>query len=412
MPPKKKLKPRLHGEGDIRERSDGRLEYRMYAMDPATGKPKRISVYAKTEKELLEKIRKTQLKHAKGDLLQDMKITLGEWLIQHAEAQKLLVRPNTYHKYECYLQYTSSLHSTPLAKLSTYQLDQLYLAMVKEQYSKSSIMHTRSFIGAALNKAVKYGLIQQNPNALTEIPAIKQQDSTTALTEEQAQQLLTALQPSQYYPIFYTILSLGLRHGEALGLQWDDFDWANKTVQLTRAVILENNRITVGLLKNDNAERKIPLHDGLISFLQLHRMQQDALRLERLAQGKDWQDQGWLFCTRAGKPLSQNNVRKAFKRIIDDTNTERKRAGLPLIPRCKIHDLRRTFITYLIGQGVDPKTVSYLVGHSDTRLTLDIYTRTQEHMKKKAVQEIGGLVSQQSGSWGSNGGTKKKPRTG
>lgn len=410
MPPKKKLKPRLHGEGEIRERSDGRLEYRMYATDAATGKPKRISVYAKTEKELLEKIRKTQLKHAKGELLQDMKITFGEWLQQHADAQKNLVRPNTYQKYECYLQYTQSLHGTPLAKLSTYQLDQLYLAMVKEKYSKSSIMHTRSFIGAALNKAVKYGLIQQNPNALTEIPAIKKQDNTTALTEEQAGQLLQALQPSQYYPIFYTILSLGLRHGEALGLQWGDFDWQEKTVKLTRAVILENNRIVVGLLKNDNAEREIPLHDGLISFLQGCKLQQDAVRQTRLASGKVWVDQGWVFCTREGRPLSQNNVRKAFKRIIDDTNTQRSEAGLPLIPRCKIHDLRRTFITYLIGQGVDPKTVSDLVGHSDTRLTLDIYTRTQEHMKKKAVQEIGGLVSQQSGSWGSNGGQKKKSR--
>ncbi len=65
-----------------------------------------------------------------------------------------------------------------------------------------------------------------------------------------------------------------------------------------------------------------------------------------------------------------------------------KKAGLP---EYRFHDLRHTFATRALSQGVDPKTVSGLLGHATVALTLDIYTHLERERMKRAVQNILGF---------------------
>jgi integrase len=394
MPPKKKLKPRLHGEGEIRERSDGRLEYRMYAPDPVTGQSKRISVYAKTEKELLEKIRKTQVKHAKGELITSGKLTLREWLESHAAAQSTGKREGTIKRYWEYIGYAKSIGHIQLGQLGTRQLDELYQALARGGYSRSVILHTRSFITSALNRAVKYQILSSNPNLLTEVPNVKTEKVAQILTQDQITQLLTEAEAStRYYPVIYTIIALGLRFGEALGLQWRDLDLEAGTVSLSRAVTYMGGPKLTGL-KTTTSQRTLYLHPDLITLLVEHQIVQKA------ELGKLWSPEMWVFASRDGGMLSQNNIRREFKKIIT-------RLGMP---NFRIHDLRHSYVTWLISQGVDPKTVSTLVGHADTRLTLDIYTKAQEHLKKQAALQTPSLIKSGGPKMekGSNRGQKKK----
>lgn len=393
---KKKLKPRLHGEGQIRERTDGRLEYRYYVKDHSTGQSVRKSVIARTEKDLLEKIRTAQIQNASGKSFQKLKITLEEWLTQHADSRKQSTRPNTQTQYGLYIKYVASIGKIPLQDVTTQILDEMYQAMAAAGYSKSSITHTRSFINAAFKRAIKYGLLQMNPNTNTEIPAVKQTKIAKAVPQEEIHKLLEIAKTTRYYPLLYTIISTGMRHGEALGLKWSDFDWQEKSVTLERAVILVKHRVAVSGLKTSNSARTVYLHDHLVEVLQEHRKQQETLRQIT----PDWEHEDWVFCTQTGRPLSQNNIRKVFKGML-------VQAGLP---NYRIHDLRHSFITYLIHKGLDPKTVSSIAGHADTRMTLDIYTQTQEGRKRLAATEIAGFVSGPIPEQGSNGGQKKKSR--
>ncbi|MFC5601232.1 tyrosine-type recombinase/integrase [Deinococcus cellulosilyticus] len=393
---KKLLKPRLHGEGQIRERSDGRLEYRFYVKDHSTGKSVRKSVIARTEKELLEKMRAAQIENAQGKNFQKLKITLEEWLTQHAESRKTSTRPNTQTQYGLYIKYISSIGKIPLQDVTTQILDNMYQEMARAGYSKSSITHTRSFINAAFKRAIKYGLLQHNPNTNTEIPAVQQTKIAKAVPQEEIHTLLEIAKTTRYYTLLYTIISTGMRHGEALGLKWSDFDWHEKSVTLERAVILVQHKVAVSGLKTSNSARTVYLHDHLIQVLQEHQQQQEALKRNN----PNWTHEDWVFSTQDGKPLSQNNIRKVFKTLLTQ-------AGLP---NYRIHDLRHSFITYLIHKGLDPKTVSSIAGHADTRMTLDIYTQTQESRKRLAATEIAGFVSAQNPEQGANGGQNKKPR--
>lgn len=394
MPPKKKLKPRLHGEGEIRQRPDGRLEYRMYAPDPVTGVSRRISVYGKTEKELLEKVRKAQLKHAKGDRLQDLKVTVLEWLESHAEAQSTGKREGTIKRYGEYIRYAKPLWGTALTQLNTRQLDEFYQALARAGYSRSVILHTRSFITSALNRAVKYQLLATNPNLITEVPPVETEKVAQILTQDQISQLLSEAEArTRYYPVIYTIIALGLRFGEALGLQWRDLDLEAGTVTLNQAVTYLGKPVVTGL-KTKTSKRSLYMTPDLITLLVEHQITQKA---ELRGQ---WSPEMWVFASTEGTPLSQNNIRREYKKIIH-------RLGFP---NFRIHDLRHSYITWLVSQGVDPKTVSVLVGHADTRLTLDIYTKAQEHLKKAAALQTPSLIKPRGQNFqqGSNRGQKKK----
>ncbi|GGM32066.1 hypothetical protein GCM10008956_05300 [Deinococcus arenae] len=95
-----------------------------------------------------------------------------------------------------------------------------------------------------------------------------------------------------------------------------------------------------------------------------------------------------IFCTHDGQPLRQGNVRREFLTLLS-------RCGLPHL---RIHDLRHTFATHLIGSGFDPKTVGDLMGHSDPRMTLEIYTHAQESLKKRAALQAAQIGKPGAGS--------------
>jgi integrase len=84
-----------------------------------------------------------------------------------------------------------------------------------------------------------------------------------------------------------------------------------------------------------------------------------------------WQEQGLVFPSAVGTPLSGGNLNRAFKATL-------QRAGLPKSTR--FHDLRHTCATLLLKQGVNPKFVQELLGHGDVSLTLNVYSHVLPDM--------------------------------
>ena len=104
---------------------------------------------------------------------------------------------------------------------------------------------------------------------------------------------------------------------------------------------------------------------------------------EKLALGPAYQDQGLVFCQADGRPIDPRTLNRQFSQALD-------RAGLPAI---RLHDARHSFATWLLEQGVSPKVVQTMLGHSSIAVTLDIYRHVSLDLEKQAAATLNAALA-------------------
>jgi len=161
-----------------------------------------------------------------------------------------------------------------------------------------------------------------------------------------------------------TIAHCGLRQGELLGLQWEDVNLEAGTLQIRRT--LSDGEFTPP--KTAKSRRSVNLTPTAIEALKRHSKRQAE---EMTKVDTQYQDQGLIFASLVGTPLSRRNLTRSFKALL-------QRAGLPHTTRC--HDLRHTCATLLVGRGFNGKFVQELLGHSTIAITLDTYAHLMPGM--------------------------------
>lgn len=222
------------------------------------------------------------------------------------------------------------------------------------------------------------------------------------LTDEQVQRLLDAVRELPPYVFIMLGLYAGLRREEILGLQWDSVYLDTEAPYLTvrRAWHTEHNRPVISTeLKTAAAERNIPLPDHLAACL-------------REAKKKSTLD--FVVANRDGDPLSYTQFKRLWQYVVTRTAKPRiarkqvdgKYVKYMLYPELgekaqnnghvvysldfevTPHLLRHTYITNLIHASVDPKTVQYLAGHENSRITMDIYAKVKYNRPDDVVKAM------------------------
>jgi integrase len=192
------------------------------------------------------------------------------------------------------------------------------------------------------------------------------------LTPEQVRTLFTSTHGNDLHALWVLLCTTGLRIGEATGLEWRHVDLAAGVATIQQTVQWQQGK---GLVlvepKTGRSRRSVHLAPRTVETLRHH---QDRQKLAWRAAGRLWNDEVLVFCTRSGRPLAENNLRRSLHRSL-------KKAGLPIV---RIHDLRHTAAPYLLSLGTHPKMVQELLGHSSILLTLDTYS----HVLPAMHQEI------------------------
>ena len=168
---------------------------------------------------------------------------------------------------------------------------------------------------------------------------------------------------------YYIDLTTGLRRGELLGLKWSDIDLEKGDLRVQRQIGRIDGKIIEMPLKTKNAYRTLPLSADAI----------DVLMQQRRKTGNS----EWVFPSPTGGPMSPDSVLHMLHRVL-------KRAGLPKV---RFHDLRHTFATLALQNGVDIKTVSGMLGHFSAGFTLDTYAHVTTSAKREAAKTMGNLLS-------------------
>ncbi|HHW61273.1 MAG TPA: site-specific integrase [Syntrophomonadaceae bacterium] len=396
MGKEKKRTRRDNHDGTIRKRKDGRWEARLLTgYDAETGKPKLQCFYGKTRKEAKEKLDTARAKMHLGVYIEPHNSTLGEWLDAWLERyMKVKLRPTTYESYEMLIRLYIKPHlgNIPLKKLQANDIQACFIYLLEEGgkdgtgLSRRTVQYTRTVLKAALSQAVREELINKNPVDVTTLPPGEQKEVET-FTREEVNHFLEVAHKERLYAAFLLAAATGLRRGEILGLHWDDveLDEAEPYLTINRTLVEvrdpETKTVTIEYQdpKTPKSRRTIPIIPMVAAELKSHRVRQAE---EKLFFGKHYHDEDLIFCTEDGKKLWPSNFNRKYYKILSEADLKHR----------KLHALRHTFVSLLAEAGEDMKTIQELLGHAKLSTTADIYTHIFEKTKRKAVNNLEGVL--------------------
>ncbi len=365
-------KRRGHGEGSIKQRADGLWEARVSLLGG-----KRKSLYGRTRKEAQHKLRGALRDLDAGLDLGTGRQTVGAFLDRWlADVVEPTLAPKTVASYRDIVR----VHLKPelgrheLSKLTPQHVQALLRGKKTAGLSPRTVAYIRAILRIALNRALKWGVVARNVAALTDPPRSVRTERRP-LTPEQARVLLKAAERDRLEALYRVGLALGLRLGEALGLRWEDVDLDAGTLRVRFALQRIDGRLALKEPKTEKSRRTLTMPASLVTALRAHRVRQLE---ERLAAGASWDDRGFVFANSVGGPLEPSNVLKAFKRLLASAD----------LPEQRFHDLRHAAASLLLAQGVPPRVVMDILGHSQIATTMDLYS----HVMPAAHQDAATLM--------------------
>ncbi len=181
------------------------------------------------------------------------------------------------------------------------------------------------------------------------------------------------------------LIYTGMRIGELNGLEWKDIDFDNEMIVIERtSQYVSGMGIITKDPKNKTSARVSKYPSMLFKLLKEYRAWQNK---ERLKMGDRWIDTDRLFTKYNGEAISPSTLWKWFTQFLEG-------AGLSHIT---IHSLRHTNATLLISGGVDVRTVSKRLGHSQTSTTMNIYAHAIASADEKAADTLQDILNPKNG---------------
>lgn len=366
-------KHRKNGEGTLFKRKDGRWQASFI-----TENGKRQYVYGKTQKEALEKLRKSQQEDKQGILATGPSQPLGEYITQWLEhVHKPTIRISSYVTYQSLIRahIIPDLGHIALQKLTPQRIQKFYSELLEDGLSPQTVSSIHAILLSALDNAVRWNLIARNVVSLVSAPHIERHEAIV-LNAEEAKKLLEIVKGNRMFAIILIAVTTGLRRGEILSLHWNDINLQDGTLYAHRTM---NRFAGYGFVENDSktksSRRKITLPEVVVDALVEHKSMQDNRRENA---GPKWVERNLVFCNATGNYIQPGYVRIRFHELI-------AKVGLPAM---RFHDLRHSAATILLIMGVHPKVVQELLGHSSIAITMNVYSHLLPSMQGDAMNLV------------------------
>lgn len=372
-------KKRKKGAGTLRKRADGRWEARVVVGYDEKGLPLTKCVTALEKTKCLEKLE--QLKEDVGLVRRNTvksDMPFGEWIdFWYQQYCKMTIRQSTQASYEnrIYQHIIPCVGKIKLNALTQNDLQQFYAKAKKggrlqyaecfgEGLSDRMIRSIHAVCRQALEKAVSENLITINPAIGCKLPPKKSREMQV-LTPEEMQRFLIQAKYEGYFEMLLLELTTGMRRGELLALQWDDLNLDTGELNICRQVYHVKGSMQITEPKTKSSIRTIILPKVVLNVLGGY---------------KKTVNSRWLFPSPIIEDMPRNpqSVYKKFKSILE-------RSGCKNI---RFHDLRHTFATTALANGMDVKTLSSIIGHVSSQTTLDIYLHSTHEMRRQAATKI------------------------
>lgn len=369
---------RKKGTGTVRQRDDGRWEGRYIIGYTEEGNVKTKSVFGKTRKECLEKL--AALKEEVGvrsDKLHP-EMAFSSWLeIWYEHHCKPKLRITTQKSYEgvIFNHIIPSIGNVSINQITQAKLQQFYADMKKngrlrhrelkgEGLSDRMVRMIHAICRASLEKAKIENLIVVNPAIGCKLPP-KKSGEMKILSAAEVRRFLMQAHVEGVMPLFLLELSTGLRRGEIMALQWNNLNFETGELRINKQVYRVDGELMITKPKTKSSIRTIILPPDVLSVMYEYSLTVSSK---------------WMFPSPFDddKPRDPEALGKKMHGILE-------RAGCKQV---RYHDLRHTFATLALEQGMDVKSLSAVLGHMSSDVTLDIYAHITTDMQKEAAYSI------------------------
>lgn len=386
------------------QRKDGKYEYKY---QDACGKRKtvyswkltptdRVPAGKRDDISLREKIKQIQ-KDLNSNITPDGgNFTVLE-LVEKYISQKTGVRHNTRSNYNFVVNVIKK------EAFGQKRIDKIKVSDAKEWLIKmqqidgrgySSIHTIRGVVRPAFQMAVDDDLLVKNPFEF-QLNTVVVNDSVTreAITRQQERDFLEFVKNDKhfckYYDGIYILFKTGLRISEFVGLTKKNLDFENNRIivdhQLQRT---RDMKYIIEDTKTESGERMVPMTPEVKEAFQRILANRKNPKVEPMVDGYS----GFLYLDKNGRPMVALHWEKYFQHIREKYN----KIYRVQMPKVTPHVCRHTFCSNMAKSGMNPKTLQYIMGHSDISVTLNTYTHLNYDDAEEEMQKVVGIASKKS----------------
>ena len=377
------------------QRKDGRYAFKYI---DSTGKQQFIYSWKleKTDKLPQGKRQDISLREKEKAILKDLDDKIvprgGEMTVLELVRKYILQKTGVRHNTEA--NYNFVLNIIKKEDFGARRIDRVKLSdakiwlikLQKDGRGYSTIHSVRGVVRPAFQMAVDDDLIRKNPFEF-QLATVVVNDSVTreAITRKQERAFLEFVKSdkhfSKYYDGIYVLFKTGLRISEFVGLTIHEVDLKNKKIivdhQLQRKrnmeYVIEDTKTTCGT-------RELPMADDVYECFKRIISNRKKPKVEPMIDGKS----GFLFLDKNDMPMVALHWEKYFQHICQKYNNIYK----VQMPKVTPHVCRHTFCSNMAKSGMNPKTLQYLMGHSDIGVTLNTYTHIGYEDAKEELKRV------------------------
>lgn len=303
-----------------------------------------------------------------------------DYILQWLDIIKTQVDEVTYQGYEL----TAKRHVIPYFEPLKLKLNDVSPQKLQEYYnykykhgrlngkgglSAKSIKQHHVVISHVFKEALRKNIINYNPADRVTLPKPERYEGKF-YPVDQIKILFSYLKNEDLLPLIMITVLYGLRRSELLGLKWDSIDFDKETVTICHTVSKCTKVVEKNKTKNNSSKRTYPMMMEIKQILQQARTNE---KLNKLKYGDKYIQNDYVFKWPDGHPYSPDYISRRFHNLLLKYN-------LPLI---RFHDLRHSCASMLLEMGYDLKDIQEWLGHSDIKMTANIYGHLTLGHKKK-----------------------------
>lgn len=240
--------------------------------------------------------------------------------------------------------------------------------------SPRSLKLHKNIINQTLNLALQNKLILSNPCQFVVLPQSVRYESNF-YNDRQLRELFAALDGDPLFPLVKITALYGLRRSELLGLQWDSIDFETQTMTIRHTVSKVTEVVAKDKTKNASSRRTFPLTPEAIVIFRAAKNQEAQ---NRIAFGREYQENSYVFKWADGHTYSPDYISHRFNDLLKKHN----------LPHIRFHELRHSCASMLISMGWTLKDVQEWLGHSDIKMTANIYSHLDTTRKSNIAAAL------------------------
>lgn len=361
---------------NIYKRKDGRWEGRYIKHRTPKNKIVYGYIYGKQYSDVKEKLTVVKARtltsnfslSSYDELFEDF---IGNWMMTTV---KYDVKPTTYSNYTRLIKrhILPSLGSVRVKKITQASIQDFVYQLAKQKFASGTIRNVFNIVKKALSVAVNQNYLFDNPCEKVVLPKTTTKKVTALTLQEQRKLEQVALRDKECSPVILALYS-GMRIGEISGLKWEDIDFEKSLIYVKRTITRITNEGTTtrktilisGTPKSITSDRVIPMASNLQNYLLAKKMMSSSSYV--------------ISCN--GGVTEPRTINYRFKKMTNQIG----------ILDVRFHSLRHTFATRCLERGVDIASLSQILGHNSTKLTLDTYADSLLENRQAAIKTIDDL---------------------